>query len=451
MRDEVRIKLTSDNQVGGGVTAATRELSTRLGGLGRSLRGALGFSALMAGAKKVIGYVDNIGDAAERVDMDPGRYQVFARVAELAGIKAEVLDGALMRIATAQDAVGKDEKVQRTFKALGLSIEDVINSNPEELLERMAQGFAKTGDRSAVLDLIGKRAGGLIPVFQTLANQGWDKLSEGIEGIIDKETIDQVSELEGKLTNIKKSLVGWAAGGILKVVNGIQNAAAGIGAVTAGGTIADAAESRIGEMDAKDKRQETAKAERELTRQAAKDRQREQAELSAKVKSIEDANDALSEQGDIQKRNMEDFAQETKQIEYGFNNWIKAGTFDRLAGRGDQNQLEAADDLMRRATDRGYRREEERKDKQIEKDKKRWEKKVDMARKGLFRGPLGDRIRGAEEARVRADATAKSIEDRCKKIEEAQLDATNLLRIIEDNTRELKWLKKSLQIGGGET
>jgi len=150
--DEVRDKL-------GSLSGQTGALGTALGALGPSGLlaaaglGAIvaGIGAMMAGARKAIDTLDDLGDAAAKAGVSAEALQELRYAFDQLGVNASTVDGALGAFTVTMGKVGLtgDEaakKIRIAFEALGISLEDVQKSDPTALLQRVASEIGKIGD-----------------------------------------------------------------------------------------------------------------------------------------------------------------------------------------------------------------------------------------------------------------------------------------------------------------
>jgi hypothetical protein len=217
MADDIKIKVGVQSDVKAGMGRVSSDISSVMGNV-KSALGVIGvgvgFGALISGAKSLIASLGDIQDAADQVDFNTTNYQKLVIVAEEGGIKADQLAASLAKLSKAQSTVGTDKAAQSAFEALGLSIEEVMKLNPEDLLQAVAKGFAATGDKAALFDLFGKGASKLIPTLKELA-QGFDAINR--DGIISEEDIKKADLFDEKLKSISRQLKSIAVDSAKKV------------------------------------------------------------------------------------------------------------------------------------------------------------------------------------------------------------------------------------------
>ncbi len=185
-----------------------------MGGLG----GLISAGAIVGATKSVIDYAGAIDDMSKAAGMTAEPFQALARAAKLNGVEIWQLSGSLNRLRNAAADIGRDQTAQDAFKRLGLSVEEVRRSNPEQVLQKVAKGIRDTGDASAAFDLLGRGAANLLSTLDEVAD-GWDplvaKMRKGIISAEDISTLDRAGdELDDFFTRAKvsgaKFLAGWS-------------------------------------------------------------------------------------------------------------------------------------------------------------------------------------------------------------------------------------------------
>lgn len=185
-----------------------------MGGLG----GLISAGAIVGATKSVIDYAGAIDDMSKAAGMTAEPFQALARAAKLNGVEMGQLSAALNRLRNATSDIGRDQTAQQAVRRLGLSVEEVRRSNPEQVLQKVAKGIRDTGDASAAFDLLGRGAANLLSTLDEVAD-GWDplvaKMRKGIISAEDISTLDRAGdELDDFFTRAKvsgaKFLAGWS-------------------------------------------------------------------------------------------------------------------------------------------------------------------------------------------------------------------------------------------------
>ena len=158
-------------KIGGDVTGfklATDKASQIAGNfskqLGQNISNAFGAAAVIAFGRSIIEAADKIGDLSEATGLSVQDVQALESILSKAGSSVETFTTFLNRLTQARrDAMAGNMELARTFKALGLSV-DELSSNPAKLVQQIGEGLAKgnftTEAETAILEnLAGLKAG----------------------------------------------------------------------------------------------------------------------------------------------------------------------------------------------------------------------------------------------------------------------------------------------------
>lgn len=472
MADDIKIRVGVSNNVKAGMDGVVSDVrkgaQKAQGGFGgmRGILGGIGVTAAVAGVRKLIASVDDLGDQAEQVDFSPANYQKLRAVAEDAGIGADKLGSALGRMNKAQAEIATDKKLQQAFSALGISVDDVIKARPDQLFEMIAAGLAKTGDRSAIFDILGRGASALIPTLAQVAN-GFDKVKVSSAGIISDKDIEAIDKADKKLNALGRTLQVFGAKAIGGAITGIETFFGRLGAISGGGSPLDY-DRMIAEEDARAKAEKAASDE--ARRKAEQERQMRNLETQRKIDPLEAANKTLkSEQSDI-KRADEDRRERADRLKREVDDAaVRQNLEGRLMGRGDRDQQANADYQSKRALDSTFDRQERDADRQQSRAERRRALLVREASKALGRfmpnktvlsdeeqsalmAKLPPRLRKilqAEKMQEKAARDKQNLEQLQRDAAQAQLDSVKLQQQIADNTDAIADLKQLLVVGGG--
>ena len=237
MSDDIKIKVGVQSGVKSGMDKVSTDLSSAMSGI-KSAFGmlgiGLGFGAAIGYVKNLISSLGELKDAAANVNFGTQNYQKLIIVAGEAGIKADEMSAALGKMQKAQESVSSDPKIQKAFRDLGISIDDALSANPEQLFEMIARGLAKTGDKAAIFDIFGRGASKLIPTLRELAG-GFDAINKA--GMIDDAALDKLDAVDEKFQTINRTLKSILVSLADKLFK--YNFGAILGAWSAGGTAAE--------------------------------------------------------------------------------------------------------------------------------------------------------------------------------------------------------------------
>lgn len=155
-----------------------------LNGLKGAVTEAFAVGAVVEMTKKAIEFGAQIEIASKRLGITAESVQQFSFAASQAGSSLELVEGKLDKLAAAieraQDGSKAGDKLADSFSRLGISVEDLADKSPEEIIRAMGESLEKTGVKTRVtsdmLAIFGKGAGELIPVLQELKTKS-DQLS----------------------------------------------------------------------------------------------------------------------------------------------------------------------------------------------------------------------------------------------------------------------------------
>lgn len=183
---EVNVKIKAQNQTRTGFqqalgdaqrfgTSASGSLKSAFAGVASDIKssigGALAGLASLGAIRSIIDQFGRIQDLSEQFGVSAESLQRFGQLASESGSSIDQVASAFSRlIINIQKAQGGTGAQADALRELGLSASELANVSPEQAFLRLADALQKTGkdgaSYSAVLDLIGKRNGDLIPLLQ---------------------------------------------------------------------------------------------------------------------------------------------------------------------------------------------------------------------------------------------------------------------------------------------
>jgi len=213
--NEARIKGRLDmnaSSVGtelGKASAVAAAFGAKMRGIGKGLAGVFTFGAATAIAKNLIGTADSIQDMAEAYNMGTDSLQAFQAMARTTKGGIEGLDGISKKLVESQAKAmeGSDSEAE-AFSKLGISIADVTGPT-DVLMKKIADGYAKTGNLSAVMTLLGKQTVGTSAFLKELATTG---LQEAIDKqkefgqVIQDDGIDKLAAMDDKIASVSAKI-----------------------------------------------------------------------------------------------------------------------------------------------------------------------------------------------------------------------------------------------------
>lgn len=172
---EARFIISAENKTGTTISKITGDVSR----MGKSFveygkKAALGISAIGASGLVAAGVVakftkqgldmaDSLRDASQRLGIGVTDLQAYQLAAEKAGIDMGQLTGSINKLNKAAGDVktgGASDKLIEAFERIGISVEEVRNSRPDELFEKVVDGLGSIEDpatkASTAMQIFGK-------------------------------------------------------------------------------------------------------------------------------------------------------------------------------------------------------------------------------------------------------------------------------------------------------
>lgn len=173
MADATQIRITAVDQT----TAAFRSVQGNIGRMTNSLRSIAGplaaafsVAAVTSFSKEILNAADNLSKLSQKTGVSVEDLSAFQLSADLAGVSSESFSAAMVKLnRSIADATGGAKLQAETFRALGISQEELISSSPAQILERIADSFANAEDGAnktqIAMNLLGRSGADLIPLL----------------------------------------------------------------------------------------------------------------------------------------------------------------------------------------------------------------------------------------------------------------------------------------------
>ena len=158
-------------RLGASIGSALNPISLAMSALGTSASLA-GLGTLITGAYEA---ADSMADLSIKTGVQVEQLSRFSTVAKLSGTDMDSVAGVLKKLSiSAVDAYSGNEKLARSFDALGITTKELKTISPDELLIRIAQGIQGI-DPMVVQDLMaqlgGKGATNVLPFLRELSER----------------------------------------------------------------------------------------------------------------------------------------------------------------------------------------------------------------------------------------------------------------------------------------
>lgn len=250
--------------------AKVKGFGSSLGGLKRNIAGAFSTGVVANFANAAISAADEIDNISKQLGLSIETTQSLKVAFEEAGLGVEGLATVMSTLQQKQaDAVNGNEKAIDAFKAFGLSMEEVSKSSPEQLLEMVSmrlgdvEGNAAAAD--AMFELMGARSLKMKNALQDAAKNGFGSLNEMMKEsgrIMEEDVVQRLDKLEERFARQKQRIAAESATLLSQGVSAIEEFAAAVGSLSAGGTIAEGLQSARREYGDPDELKAKADAEK---------------------------------------------------------------------------------------------------------------------------------------------------------------------------------------------
>lgn len=194
--DDVRVRLSAEGerQIADSMARALRATQSSTKGMSRAVEGvnkslgsmralfgqvaaAASVGALVAFARSASETADKVGKMSQAVGASVKNFSAIRASALTADVGLDELGQGLQKLnRVATDAVAGNDKARDSFKALGISIEQIRGKDAAERFALIAQQFSKLQDSpekaALAFEFFGRQAGALIPLLNDLGEVG---------------------------------------------------------------------------------------------------------------------------------------------------------------------------------------------------------------------------------------------------------------------------------------
>lgn len=225
--------------------------SKSIGGLKSNIAAAFSTGVVASFANAAINAADEIDNISKQLGLSIETTQSLKVAFKEAGLGVEGLTTVMSTLQQKQaDAVNGTESAIKAFQAFGISMDQVKDASPEQLLELVSsrlgdvEGNAQAAD--AMFELMGARSLKLKNALQEASKDGFGALNERMKAagqIMEEDVIQRLDKLEERFTRQKKRIETESATMLSKGVSAVEEFAAIVGSVSAGGSIAEGLQS----------------------------------------------------------------------------------------------------------------------------------------------------------------------------------------------------------------
>jgi len=220
--------LKHSRSVGAGIKGAFSKVGSVLGSGMGMLGVGLGATAAVAGVKKLIDGLDDIGKTSANLGVSTDYFQKMQFAADRTGTELGSVTTAFTKLKKlAGQAVAGDLTGIESFAAIGMSIKDIKKLNPEQLFDEVTNRLNSMTDASlkdgASADLLGKNFAKLNNFMGSHIALG--KELQGMGSIIDADQIKAAEDYKDAVSNMSVSLKSLAVNsGFMSQISEISKA-----------------------------------------------------------------------------------------------------------------------------------------------------------------------------------------------------------------------------------
>lgn len=220
MRRANRSIKDSQNQWAGALKKGEKSfdnLYSKISRFGAGLAAGLSLGKFLSDLRGVVNRLDDVGKASQRLGATTEAISRLDYAAKLADVSFEKLEASLrfMQRSLGEVAGGGGKKAAKALEDLGLSVQDLIDLQPDEALARIADGFTQIESpilrTQTAIALFGKSGAGMLNLLKD-GSAGLKELyteAQNAGVVIDQELAAKAEKLNDDLTRLNESYQGF--------------------------------------------------------------------------------------------------------------------------------------------------------------------------------------------------------------------------------------------------
>jgi uncharacterized protein YoxC len=183
---------------------------SRVESLGRGVAGALGIGlsvgAIVAFGKQVIELGGHLQDLSQQTGVSVETLSGIKSVLEENGTSVDAFAQGVFNLQKNLGGINNStDPAAKAIQALGLSLDDLRNSSPDEFVKKVTDALAKvenpTQRNTLAFNLLGKSAKELIPAFLELAGNFDELRAKGLNA----DTVKRLDEIGDAMTRLRNT------------------------------------------------------------------------------------------------------------------------------------------------------------------------------------------------------------------------------------------------------
>ena len=198
------------------MTTAIGSIDTSFKKLGVTIGGFFAARKLLGDVRKMVDYLDDVGDAAQRIGISTEAFSKLRYAAKVAEVPLENLEQIISKMQKNLVAASSDSnnKVAVALRTIGLEAENLRRVGADEALAQIADGLNKVTDPALKFSLASDILGNKVRSVSDLLNKGGaairqygaDAEKAGI--VVTKEMADRAEEFKKSITEIEAQYQG---------------------------------------------------------------------------------------------------------------------------------------------------------------------------------------------------------------------------------------------------
>ena len=228
LKDASNTTKSFGNKLGSGLKSAAKLATTAIAAVGTAAAAATG--AMVAGAKDVAAYGDNIDKMSQKMGMSAEAYQEWDAVMQHAGTSMETMKAGMKTLANAV------ESGNEAFQRIGLTQEELANMSQEDIFAATIAGLQDVEDTTERTYLAGQLLGRGATELGALLNMTADETQamrdrvHELGGVMSDDAVkasaqfqDNLQDMQTALSGIKRAITGDLLPGLNLLMEGFTS------------------------------------------------------------------------------------------------------------------------------------------------------------------------------------------------------------------------------------
>ena len=194
-RMDLGVRITGDAQP---LNSELQRTASSIRGVMTNIAGAFGVgisaAAFVGSVRGAMRFAEALRDTSTQMEISTTKLQALYEAGMRYSAGNREIDSGMQRLlASRAQAIDGNERMAEAFARLGISMEDLPFMSTDQLVEKIGRSLVGTTSASneygAALDLLGRRAGALIPMLRAIGEDGLDPFQNSLRHM----TEDQIA------------------------------------------------------------------------------------------------------------------------------------------------------------------------------------------------------------------------------------------------------------------